>query len=154
MSDGHEHDAHEGAADAHDDHGFDGEPAKELGPDEPMTPGWLPAVGGVLFVGLAFFGLIESRDGLAGPKPAATAAATATQIAAQPVQPPARPTQIPSRPQPLAPGLQPAQNNPGTPEIKKLPPAEIKQILDRLKKGAPPGGPPGAQPPPAAPGGH
>jgi hypothetical protein len=160
MSDGHEHDAHEGAADAHHDHGFDGEPATELGPDEPMTPGWLPALGGVLFVGLALFGLAESRDSMGAGKPAASADANANaaQTAAQPVQQAPRPVQMPTRPQALPSTMAPAQNAPGSPEIKRLPPSEIKDVMERLKKqglGQPqPGQPasrPGAQPPP---GGH
>lgn len=136
MSDGHDHDAHEGAAHAHDDHGFDGEPAKELAPDEPMTPGWLPAVGGALFVGLALFGLYVSHDGAdAKTNAPPTTNAPAQQTAAQPAQP------LPStmRPQRL-PDLQPAQpaqgaqTAPGSPQIKRMTPDELKEVQRRLNE--------------------
>ncbi len=156
MSDGHEHDAHEDAADAHHDHGFDGEPAKELGPGEPITPGWVPALGAVLFVGLALFGLLESRDSMGAGKPVASADVNTAQTPAKPAQQAPRPVQMPTRPQALPSTMQPPQNAPGSPEIRRLPPGEIKDVMERLKaKGLEPPKPgaqpqPGAQPPPGA----
>lgn len=151
MSDAHEHDAHEGAAHAHDDHGFDGEPAKELGPGEPMTPGWVPALGGALFAGLAMFGLLVSRDDdAAAGSPAATtqAAAPATGNAAAPqIQP--RPVPLPStlRPSPVqsAAPNEGAQAAPGSPQIKRMSPSELQEVQRRIhemqqKQGQKPGG--------------
>lgn len=149
MSDGHDHDAHDGAAHAHDDHGFDGEPAKELGPGEPMTPGWVPALGGALFVGLAMFGLLASRDDDATPAPAAATAQAAAPSTAAP-QMPGRPVPLPSTMQPRpalsAAPTEGAGNAPGSPAIKRMSPAELKEVQRRIheaqqqKNQAPSGG--------------
>ena len=141
MSDGHEHDAHDSAADAHHDHGFDGEPATTLGPDEPMTPGWLPALGGALFVCLALAGIVMSRDGLdAANGAAANGAAGANngrtnageQKVAQPAEQAPRPAMLPTRPQ----GPQPAQNNPDAakPSLNRLSPEDARDLQEKLKK--------------------
>lgn len=133
MSDGHDHDAHEGAADAHHDHGFDGEPAKELGPGEPMTPGWVPALGGALFVGLAIFGLLASHEeGTAAPAP------PSSQTAAAEGAPAPRAVQLPSTMRPSRPDL-PTPGNPpadgaGSPPIKRLTPQQIQEVQQRLNE--------------------
>ncbi len=133
MSDGHDHDAQEGAADAHDDHGFDGEPARELAPGEPMTPGWVPAVGGALFIGLALFGLLaSSAEGTTAPAPpsSATAAPEGT--------PPPRAVQLPSTMRPSRPDLPPGQgakppaDGAGSPPIKRLTPQQIQEVQQRI----------------------
>jgi len=144
MSDGHDHDADEGAS-AHDDHGFDGEPAKELGEGEPMTPGWVPAIGGALFVGLAIFGLVESQDGqsatTAGAPP--SSANAAAEAAPKPVQ--ALPSTMRPAPRPLAqpgadgapPGGQAPAAVPdgaGSPPIKRLSPREIQEVQRRIQE--------------------
>lgn len=139
MSDGHDHDAHEGAADAHHDHGFDGEPARELGPGEPMTPGWVPAVGGALFVGLATFGLLASHDeGAAAPAP------PSSQTAAAEAAPPPRAVQLPSTMRPSRPdlptpgqgaaGAKPPADGAGSPPIKRLSPQEIQEVQRRINE--------------------
>ena len=146
MSDGHDHDADEGAS-AHDDHGFDGEPAKELGEGEPMTPGWVPAAGGALFVGLAIFGLVQAQDGATPTTAAAptTTASAAADAAPRPVQ--ALPSTMRPAPRPLA---QPADGNAapappegaGSPPIKRLSPREIQEVQRRIQeKMKQPGGP-------------
>lgn len=146
MSDAHEHDAHDSAADAHHDHGFDGEPATELGPDEPMTPGWLPALGGALFLMLALAGVIMSRDGLdaannaagnnaAGNSAAGNNARPGAQTVAQPAEQAPRPAVMPTRPQILKPGQDNADAPPGDkPALNHLSPADAKDLQERLKK--------------------
>jgi hypothetical protein len=98
MSSG-SHDTH--AAIDHD-HAFDGEPTEVLGEDEPRTPGWLPALGAVLFVSaaVAFLATREPAGQPTAPaqKPAAAAVAPQPQPqlqrpaqAAAPTPPPAQP---------------------------------------------------------------
>ncbi len=141
MSDGHDHDADEGAS-AHDDHGFDGEPAKELGEGEPMTPGWVPAIGGALFVGLAIFGLVGSQDGQSATTAAAppSPASAAAEAAPKPVQ--AIPSTMRPAPRPLAqPGADgnpapaaPPSDGAGSPPIKRLSPREIQEVQRRIQE--------------------
>lgn len=91
------HDAQHGAAHAahdHDDHGFDDTPARELGPGEPRTASWVPAVGLALFLGAAVYALASAADegklGAAAPAPTEAApAATPVMPALRPIQPPA-----------------------------------------------------------------
>ncbi|MFO0591715.1 MAG: hypothetical protein U0441_29480 [Polyangiaceae bacterium] len=137
MSDGHEHDAHDSAADAHDDHGFDGEPAKELGPDEPMTPGWLPALGGALFACLALAGIMMSRDGLDAANGAAAGSGAVRppageQKIAQPAEQAPRPAALPTRPQMLQPGKD--APDAAKPSLKHLSPEDSKDLQEKLKK--------------------
>ena len=139
MSDGHEHDAHDSAADAHHDHGFDGEPAKELGPDEPMTPGWIPALGGALFLILALAGVIMSRDGLdaannATNPGAANNAKPGAQTVAQPAEQAPRPAILPTRPQVQKLEPDSAGGNTARPTMNRLGPNEQKELEERLKK--------------------
>lgn len=89
------HDTH--AAIDHDDHAFDGEPTDVLAEDEPRTPGWLPALGAVLFVSAAV-AFLATREGSTPPAPEkAVAAVEAPQPqqrpapAAAPAPPPAQP---------------------------------------------------------------
>jgi hypothetical protein len=128
MSDGHEHDHdHDDAADAHHDH-FDNEPARELGPDEPHTPGWVPMVGAAIFViGAVLF--VTQRE--ATPASGANDGAPGTQqTVAAPMQP--RPVQ------PLQ--AQPAQGQPrpaasGGPQgIKQLNPDQVKDLQKRIQE--------------------
>lgn len=125
MSDGHGHE-HDDAADAHDDHGFDGEPAKELSPGEPMTPGWLPLVGAALF-GLAAVYLVASRDAEPGAATGAATAPAAQQPAKQIVA-----TAMP-QPRPSAPP-RPAASGTSLPAIRKLTPDEVKEAGRRLQE--------------------
>ncbi len=82
MSDGHGHDSeHDDAAEAHDDHGFDGEPARELGPEEPMTPMWLPGVGAAIFaLGAVYF--LATGDTTGSPSSAPVSSAPPKSAAA------------------------------------------------------------------------
>ena len=81
MSSG-SHDTH---AAADHDHAFDGEPTDELPADEPRTPGWLPALGAVLFISVAVAFLV-TREGTAQPAaPAPEKAAVVAAPAAPPV---------------------------------------------------------------------
>jgi hypothetical protein len=136
MSDGHEHD-HDDAADAHHDHDFDGEPVKELAPDEPRTPGWVPLVGAAVFVLGAVFlltrgdaeppgGSGEKGDAHAGhdhpPLPPAAAAPQQQPRPVQPIQAPARPVQ-PGQPMPAG---------SDQPNVKKLTPEQIKDLQKRV----------------------
>ncbi|WP_437875955.1 hypothetical protein [Sorangium sp. So ce513] len=50
MSTAHQEPHAAAAHDASDHHGFDGEPARALPPDEPPTPNWVPALGLAVFV--------------------------------------------------------------------------------------------------------
>jgi hypothetical protein len=87
----------QGAADH--DHAFDGEPTDELPADEPRTPGWLPALGMVLFAAaaVAFLATRETPAPTEAPAPekaavaapAAPAANAAMQRIAQPMAAPA-----------------------------------------------------------------
>jgi len=144
MSEGHEHDDDD-AADAHDDHGFDGEPATELGPDEPQTPGWVPAVGAAIFVLAGIFFLVERKD---AEQPAAGAAEAAPQIVATAVPRPAQPG---ARPVPVQPGArgvpgQPGANGAAAPgggaapgaaaPANRLSPDQMRELQKRLKEAA------------------
>jgi len=100
--------AHDGHADHHDaghhdasdhDH-FDNEPVKELGADEPRTPGWIPVLGLALFftAGTAF--LLMGGDDDADKANAEQAPAAVQPAAPQP--PPPNPAQQPGAQQPRA----------------------------------------------------
>ncbi|MEZ4298313.1 MAG: hypothetical protein R3B70_25395 [Polyangiaceae bacterium] len=128
MSDAHDDHGHEDAGDDHHDHPFDGEPAKELGPGEPMTPGWLPMVGAALFVLGAIFFLTQREAGPAdGAKPAAEPTPAAETVA-QPQQPrPTLPVQARTAPVPPGPG---GADNP----IRKLSPDQVKDLQKRIQE--------------------
>lgn len=79
--------------DAPHEHAFDGEPVSALAADEPRTPGWLPALGGALFVIAAVWFLAISK----GDDAAAAAAASASASAVAP------PTSAPAAPHAAAP---------------------------------------------------
>lgn len=136
------------SASAHDDHAsghapgagsghdaYDGEPATELGPGEPRTPLWLPAVGAALFV-LAGIVLV-SRDGADAAPAKARAEGAAT---AAPAAPTAAPMQA-TRPAPPAGG----SARPVSPDQAR----ELQRKIDEMRRqrGAPTGAP--ATPPPA-----
>jgi len=127
MSDAHDHD-HEDAADAHHDHDFDGEPAKELSPDEPHTPGWVPLLGAALFVLGGVYFLMQGDGGSGG-----SGAATTQQTVAMPQQPrPAQPLQAPAR------AGQPGQAAPAgsdpAPAVKKLTPDQVKDLQKKIQE--------------------
>lgn len=127
MSDGHDHD-HDDAADAHHDHDFDGEPAKELPPDEPHTPGWVPLVGAAVFVVGAVF-LVTQRE--AAPPGSEDGKPATAQTVAAPQQPrPAQPVQ--AQPRPAQPGqAQPAGSDAAN--VKRLTPDQIKDLQKRIQ---------------------
>ena len=94
MSSG-SHDTH---AAADHDHAFDGEPTDELPADEPRTPGWIPALGMILFVvaAVAFLATRETPKQAEAPAPEKAAVAApaanvppAMQRIAQPMAVPA-----------------------------------------------------------------
>ncbi|MBK8252077.1 MAG: hypothetical protein IPK82_05350 [Polyangiaceae bacterium] len=119
MSDAHGHESDHD--DAHDDHGFDGEPVKELGPDEPQTPNWLPLVGILVFVAGAVF-FVTQRE---APVKDAKEPAKAEQIVAKPMEPkPAQPVQARPVPQPAG----------SDAPIKKLTPDQVKDLQKRLQE--------------------
>lgn len=134
MSDGHDdgHD-HEDAADAHDDHGFDGEPAKELGPEEPMTPMWLPGLGAAIFVVGAI--LMLTRGDAAAGSGSGTGAApqkVAAPIASAGARPPME--RVAPRPMPERPGAaQPAGSGSAGPG-RKLSTDQLKELQKRIKE--------------------
>lgn len=122
MSDGHGHDSeHDDAAEAHDDHGFDGEPARELGPEEPITPMWLPGLGAAIFaLGAVYF--------------LATGDAGAPESSAPPSSPPpkaAAPAQTVAAPKPNE-GAPAAQGTGAAP--RKLSPDQLKDLQKRIKE--------------------
>jgi hypothetical protein len=136
MSSG-SHDTH--AAIDHD-HAFDGEPTDVLADDEPRTPGWLPALGAVLFVSaaVAFLATREPAGQPAAPAEKPVAAAAAPQP-----QQPARPAQA------AAPTPPPAQSGAAS-ALRHLTPEQArglqKQIEGMKAKGVAPGPAAPAQP--------
>jgi hypothetical protein len=148
------HDAHgdaSAAAHGHDDHGFDGEPAREAPPDEPRTPGWLPALGAALFVCAGVYLLVSAKD-----EPAAQAATPQTAHAAEAQPAPAampRPQQAqqpqqqqahPIRPPPSFTAHPVAGPGAGPGEPHKLDPAEIEKLIEQRRQQQ--GGKPAAAP--------
>jgi hypothetical protein len=111
------------AADHDHDHAFDGEPTDVLPADEPRTPGWLPALGIVLFVSAAV-AFLATRDD--GAQPAADNAAVAPPAAA---------------PAPAQSGAADA--------IRRLSPDQIRALqkqIDTMRAKQPGGAAPAAQP--------
>jgi len=132
--------------DAPHEHAFDGEPVSALAADEPRTPGWLPALGGAIFVVAAvWFLAISKGDDTAAAAAAASASAAASAVAA--------PASAPAAPHPAAPPpeagarprspVQPIKGPPftreGAPAATPPPPASAvhkytPEELARLKK--------------------
>ncbi len=144
------HDAPHGAATAHaahdhGDHGFDDTPASELGPGEPRTASWVPAVGLALFLGAAVYALASAADegklgAAAAPAPSAVApAATPAMPALRPVQPPG--------------GVQPPAGASGRPLPERSPEqlAEIRRRVIEAQQKRGQAGATGAPAVPAAP---
>lgn len=130
------HDAHGASAHAHDDHpAFDGEPAHELSPGEPRTPGWLPAVGLALFSCVAMY-LLAGGDSAAAPPPPAPVK----------LQPAAAPVAAQPPPRRAAPDGTAA---PAGSAMRKLTPDQIDQLKKRIEEARAKGGlpKPGAAPP-------
>lgn len=125
MSDAHEKD-HDGAADAHHDHDFDGEPARTLGPDEAPTPGWVSGVGAAVFALAGVYFLVGGSEPAAPGKsaPAAQAAPppAATQVGA---------TALPARPPSGAPSGAAAVD-----ALKKMSPDQMKDLQRRIQEAA------------------
>lgn len=124
MSDGHDHDLHDDdEADAHhDDHGFDGEPAKELAPGEPLTPGWVPLVGAAIFVLGAVFLVTQQDDAASGAADPPATPQTVAQPQPAPEAQPARPAAQPARPA-----------GSGLPNVRKLTPDQIHDLQKRIQ---------------------
>jgi len=100
---------HDDADTAHDDHHQPETSSDDFPADEPRSPGWLPLLGGALFLaGIAAF-LALGTDGASDAQPAAAAAvAVAPAPAPAPAQPP--PAQRPALRFP--PGMQPPAGRP------------------------------------------
>ena len=75
------------AHDSHDEHAFDGDPATVLPADEPRTPGWIPALGVVLFLAAAIWLLADLKGDGPPPKVTSEPRAAATAAVAMPTQP-------------------------------------------------------------------
>jgi hypothetical protein len=145
------HEAHE-AKDAAGDHDFDGEPTRVLPPDEPRTPGWVPALGLLLFLTVLIAFLIRSKDDAGTGEPAAPKAEAAAQPA-RPVVPAAAPG-LPAG----GPPARPAPAASGSAALPQLSPDQIQQIRKAIEQrtrqpGAPPAAP-GAAPAPDPHAGH
>ena len=92
----------ESVAVAHDDH------SEELTRDEPETPGWLPLLGGTLFLGAAIFFVATVPPGKTSEELQHAAAAAAAEAQAK-LHPPAPPEAPPQQPGAAPGGQQPAQ---------------------------------------------
>ncbi|MEP7053174.1 MAG: hypothetical protein ABJB12_22610, partial [Pseudomonadota bacterium] len=86
---GHGHDDGNEAHEAHDDHHHHETTSDDFPDDEPRSPGWLPLLGGLLFLAgiLAFFVFTGSDAAADGSAPAAIQSAAAVPA---PTAPPAR----------------------------------------------------------------
>lgn len=120
-------DAH--AAHAHD---FDGEPATELSPDEPRTPGWLPLVGAAVFTIVAVYFLARpsapaTDDGANAGEVGAVARPQAPTPAA--TQPQPRILQMPATAAPTASAGSSAKAPP-----RQLTPEQRQRVMDAIKK--------------------
>jgi hypothetical protein len=148
------HDAHGSAAQAHHDHDhFDGEPAHELSPGEPRTPGWLPAVGLALFTVGAVWLFVGGDDAKAAPA-AETKPAAAAPAPAPPPENGGRPPRLRRRPgAPGAPG-QGAPAGAGSGAVRKLTPQQIEDLKKRIDEARARRGQAGQPGAPGAPGGH
>jgi hypothetical protein len=136
MSSG-SHDTH--AAIDHD-HAFDGEPTDVLAEDEPRTPGWLPALGAVLFVSAAV-AFLATRE------PAGQPTAPAEKPAAAAVAPQPQP-QLQRPAQAAAPTPSPAQSG-AADMLRRLTPEQrrgLQQQIEGLKAKQPAAGAAPAQP--------
>lgn len=97
-----EHHEDEGVVIAHHE-----EPEKdELGPDEPRTPGWMPLLGGTLFLAAAIFFVATQPPGKTAEELQAAAQKAAEEAAAKNAPPPA-PEQAAQPAAAPAPGGQP-----------------------------------------------
>jgi hypothetical protein len=118
------------AHDAHDAHAFDGEPVSVLAPDEPRTPGWIPALGLALFVAAAVVALAggtNASEGEAAKDAQSAATAAPPAPAAPPAHEPIRPVARPVRPPPAAEGTAPPAGA-GNGPLKRLTPDQIAKI--------------------------
>jgi hypothetical protein len=131
------HDAHgdHAAAAHHDDaahhHDFDNEPAHELPPEEPRTPGWIPVLGLALFFVAGTAWLVmgsgdEDTTKAADQKPQAAAQANEGAQAPAPPQP---------QPQAPAPQARPAPAPPpaGSGALRQLTPEQAKEIQKQIE---------------------
>jgi len=122
------HDAH--STQAHDAHSFDGEPVKHLPPDEPQTPGWVPALGLALFVLVGIWLLASSAGDGSSTKPASPDAPSAPEDRAAQVRPAIAPPGI-------VPGQRPAPAAPGqsvAPPVARLTPEQAKALQQRIEQ--------------------
>jgi hypothetical protein len=104
------------------DHDFDGEPTDVLPADEPRTPGWLPALGVVLFA-TAAVAFLATRDSTAQPAAPATEKAAAVQAPAPPQQ---RPQQA------AAPTPSPAQSGADA-ALRRLSPDQLRTLQKQIE---------------------
>jgi hypothetical protein len=127
------HDAHgdHAAAAHHDDaahhHDFDNEPAHELPPEEPRTPGWIPILGLALFflAGTAWLVMGSGDEDTTKAADQQPAAAQANEGAQAPAPP---------QPQAPAPQARPAPAPPaGSGALRQLTPDQAKEIQKQIE---------------------
>ncbi len=147
------HDAHgDHAAAGHHDaahhHDFDNEPAQELPPGEPRTPGWVPVLGLFLFflAGTAWL-VMGSGDEDASKAP--------DQKPASAEQQPAGGAAAPAQPQAPEGQARPAPAPTGSGGLRQLTPEQAREIQKQIEaiqqqRGLKPSAPP-QQPPQGAP---
>ena len=90
------HDDPEGFVVAHDEH--DEEEVDELLPGEPRTPGWMPLLGGVLFIGASIWFVATQPPGKTAEELQKAAQAAAVEAAAKAAPPPAAAPMPPPQP--------------------------------------------------------
>ncbi len=112
------------AAAADHDHAFDGEPTNELPADEPRTPGWLPALGAVLFV-TAAVAFLATREGSA--QPAAPAPEKAAVVA------PAAPAPLPPQQRIAQPQAAPGGAGSAEAALRRLSPEQMKALQKQIE---------------------
>jgi hypothetical protein len=126
MSAAHGESEHEHDDDGHDDH-FDGEPATELPPDEPRTPGWVPLLGLGLFALGATYLLVTTEPG-DDSKTEGSSAASATASA------PAGPPLEGVRMEPPAGGAAPPAARPKAPDITPEQAEALRKRVEEARK--------------------
>jgi hypothetical protein len=138
-----EHDEPGGVLAVHDHHAFDPEPIRELAPDEPQTPMWLPVLGLAL---LAVFGMYLALGGGEEVAPSADEGAAVAPTPETASPPPAivptvlpLPAERPTRP----PGAAPTGS-----AFERLTPEQRQQLEERLRQMRGERGLPGAAPAP------
>jgi len=118
-------DAPAAPAPAHDDHeAFDGEPARELSPGEPRSPGWLPALGAAFFAAAAVYMLTGNDSAAAGA------------VAAPEAKPSPPSEAVPAPPEAHG----PAGAAPGGTAVRKMSPEQVRELQKKIEEARAKGG--------------